>query len=76
MALLSALFLTAGAQDPGAVVQARATARIVHAETIDFSQLDASAQQWPAPIRRFERSEIDPETGQMVRRDYRLIEFR
>lgn len=77
MALLSALLLVATAPETGATVQARATARILAAEEIDFSRVDAPSSRLNLSIRRIDPGDMERGEGvDAVRREYRLIEFR
>ncbi|MGP1353988.1 MAG: hypothetical protein ACTS1Z_11750 [Parasphingopyxis sp.] len=71
MALLSALFLLAAAPEAGAVAQARATARIVAAEEIDFSRFEAPPSSAITRLFRIERHDVDADRREALR----LIEF-
>ena len=73
MIVTTALLLLAALPESGAVAQARATARIIAAEEIDFAQLDAQPDSGTAPIRliRSRDAAENPENAN----ELRLVEF-
>ncbi|QLC25617.1 hypothetical protein HFP57_11695 [Parasphingopyxis algicola] len=71
MAVPSALLLLAVLPESGAIAQARATVRIVAAESIDFERTDRIVDQ---PGRVVMRRMPDPETPG-TDRIHRLVEF-
>ena len=79
MALFFTLPRIAAAPESGVMAQARATARIVAAEEIDFSQFGGSPLQTTIAFRRFDGLETDDGTNRPVRRSvspYRIPQAR